>query len=181
MSGKGRPVDLPRRRRRWEIYFILLKEDKEWCFGEPFVRGGRLARASEWGMEGRLSPWLRCPPRSILNVFSGEEEEVGRVPRVTVREGRGEEALRAQEAGLIPISWRGANVHAIYCMTDSHISINPLHKMGKLKRVLRARSVCAVACKKGRWKGGRKGWRKGVTENKDLGERCNIKEINKRC
>lgn len=23
-----------------------LKEDKEWCFGEPFVRDGRLARAS---------------------------------------------------------------------------------------------------------------------------------------
>lgn len=45
------------------------------------------------------------------------------------RGGEGE-ALRAPGAGLIPISWRGANVHAIYCMTASHISINPLHEAG---------------------------------------------------
>lgn len=43
------------------------------------------------------------------------------------------EALKAQEAGLIPISWWGANVHSIYCMTASHISINPLHKPGNRK------------------------------------------------
>lgn len=107
--------------------------------------------------EGWQGGFAVAPLPSILNVFSGERRRRKR------EEGDGGEALRAQEAGLIPISWRGANVHAIYCMTASHISINPRHKAGNRKGGAEgAEGECwCVERKKEEW------------ENKKLGERCN--------
>lgn len=106
--------------------------------------------------DGReASQWLHCPPYLTFFQVKGGG---GSGRRVTWGE-----ALRAQEAGLIPISWRGANVHAIYCMTASHISINPRHKAGNRKgRAEGAEGECwCVERNKEKW------------ENKKLGERCN--------
>lgn len=101
--------------------------------------------------EGWQGGFAVAPLPSILNVFSGERR------RRKQEEGDGGEALRAQEAGLIPISWRGANVHAIYCMTASHISINPRHKAGNRKGGLKGQRASA-----GVWKERRKS---GKTKN----------------
>lgn len=50
---------------------------------------------------------------------------------------------------MIPISWRGANVHAIYCMTASHISINPYTRRETERGGCRTdgERVCVGVCK----------------------------------
>lgn len=71
---------------------------------------------------------------------------------------------------MIPISWRGANVHAIYCMTASHISINPYTRRETERGGCRTdgERVCVGVCKSGERKQGRK---QGSRANKEVGER----------
>lgn len=116
------------------------------------------------------------PPRFILNGSSGEEEAVGGgLQSQRARGGEGE-ALRAPGAGLIPISWWGANVHAIYCMTASRISINPLHEAGNREGGLQGRQeprVCGcVQIRRGNKEGNKeaeqtKKWEKDETSENE--------------
>lgn len=86
-----------------------------------------------------------------------------------MKEGRGGEA---QEASLIPISWRGANVHAIYCMTASHISINPLHEAGNRKGGAEGPRACVLLCVKERRKETGKEMRESKQRSRRKRERC---------
>lgn len=71
--------------------------------------------------------------------------------------------LGGDKEGFITILWRGADVHAIYCMTASHISINLLLKVGNDRRGNEAETLCVLVhlSKK-------KGERKGRTSQKQL-------------
>lgn len=54
-----------------------------------------------WVRDGReASQWLHCPPRSILNVFTGEGEEVGNKSRARVEEGERRGSVKSTRSRL---------------------------------------------------------------------------------
>lgn len=88
-----------------------LEEDNEYVWEKLLLEEAYRLRVKD-GRE--VLQWLHCP-QYLTFFFQVKRRLTG-------------EALWAQEAGVISISWQGANVHAIYCMTASHISINPWHR-----------------------------------------------------
>lgn len=70
--------------------------------------------------------------------------------------------LRGDEEGFITILWQGADVHAIYCMTASHISINLLQTVGNDRRGSEGRdTVCIGTSKQEKRRKERKADRRG--------------------